>query len=83
MSYVSVRAIFDGKVVRLLDRSPVREPYRVLVTFLEPDREQAASDRKRFWSSFGAWKDERPIEETLWVVLEGRRAERGRGRACR
>ena len=46
MSYVSVRAIFDGKVVRLLDRSPVREPYRVLVTFLEPDREKAASDRK-------------------------------------
>ncbi|NOX61544.1 MAG: hypothetical protein GXP42_06305 [Chloroflexi bacterium] len=75
MSYVSVRAIFDGQVVRLLNRSPIREPYRVLVTFLEPASEESAPDRERFLASFGAWKDERPIEETLNDILDARRSK--------
>jgi hypothetical protein len=34
-----VPAIYDGQHIRLLEAAPVREPYRVLVTFLEPVRD--------------------------------------------
>ncbi|MBI4790426.1 MAG: hypothetical protein HY782_25630 [Chloroflexi bacterium] len=36
MPLVSVPAVYDGQQVRLLEAAPVREPYRVLVTFVEP-----------------------------------------------
>ena len=70
MPLVSVPAIYDGKQIRLLEMAPVKIPYRVLVTFVEPARgrnEQEVSPRDltRFWASFGAWQDERPVEKTL------------------
>ena len=75
MSLVSVQAIYDGKKVRLLEAAPVEEPYRVVVTFVEPVREQDGSDRaERFWDSFGAWQDDRPIEDTLRDVHDARRS---------
>ncbi len=72
MSLVSVPAIYDGKEIRLLETAPVGEPYRVLVTFLEPASERGAS--ARFWGSFGAWRDERPAEDTLHDVHSARRS---------
>lgn len=66
MSPVSVPAIYDGEKIRLLEAAPVEGPYRVLVTFVEPAREQGAPrDPSRFWDSFGAWRDDRPVEDTL------------------
>lgn len=67
MSLVSVPAVYDGKQIRLLETVPVVGPYRVLVTFLEPvsAEPRRPMDTARFWASFGAWQDSRPLEHTL------------------
>ena len=77
MSLVSVPAIYDGRQIKLLDKVPVEKPYRVLVTFVEPIREAAIAEKDltRFWASFGAWKDDRPVEETLRDIHEARRSK--------
>jgi hypothetical protein len=77
MSLVSVPAIYDGKQIRLLELAPVQGAYRVLVTFIEPTHEEVTPPRDltRFWASFGAWQDERPIEETLRDIHEARRSK--------
>jgi hypothetical protein len=74
MPYVSVPAVYDGKRVRLLEEAPVKGSYRVLVTFVEPTRkgEPSRCDMPRFWDSFGAWRDDRPISETLRDIQEAR-----------
>lgn len=71
MSFVSVPAIYDGNIIRLLETPPVTGPHRVLVTFMGPTTTPALS---RFWASLGAWKDERPIEETLRDIHTARRS---------
>jgi hypothetical protein len=72
MPLVSVPAVYDGERITLLETPPSREPYRVLVTFVEPA--DAADIRKqsqeRFLASFGAWEDDRPIEATLADIYE-------------
>jgi hypothetical protein len=75
MPLVSVPAVYDGEEIRLLEPPPVPGRYRVLVTFVEPDHEEQAApeDRSRFWRSFGAWEDDRPIEATLKDILNARR----------
>ncbi|MFO7916837.1 MAG: hypothetical protein R6V13_02010 [Anaerolineae bacterium] len=67
MPLISVPAVYDGKKIELLETPPVKGSYRVLVTFVEPtgEAEGPPQDLPRFWSSFGAWKDSRPVEETL------------------
>jgi hypothetical protein len=74
MALISIPAVYDGRAVILLETPPSREPYRVLVTFVEPAdaAELAASARARFLASFGAWQDERPVEATLGDIREGR-----------
>ena len=65
MPLLSVPAVYDGKQIRLLETAPVQGgPYRVVVTFVEPAREEEvlARDVARFWASFGAWQDDRPVE---------------------
>ena len=76
MPLVSVPALYDGKEIRLLEPPPVRERYRVLVTFVEPagDENVTPTDRTRFWRSLGAWQDDRPIEATLEDILQARRS---------
>ena len=76
MPLVSVPAVFDGKEIRLLEVAPVKGPYRVLVTFVEPANDQATmlKDSARFWASSGAWKDDRPVEETLRDIYSARRS---------
>jgi len=78
MSLVCVPAIYDGKQIRLLELAPVQGAYRVLVTFVEPAHEEVTPPRDlaRFWASFGAWQDERPVEKTLRDIHEARRAKR-------
>jgi hypothetical protein len=66
VSLISVPAVYDGEQIRLLEAAPVQKPYHVLVTFIEPVCEPEPSrDLGRFWASFGAWQDERPVEEML------------------
>ena len=75
MPLVSVPALYDGNRVALLEAPPSRRPYRVLVTFVEPA--DAADERAaRFLSSFGAWRDERPVEATLADIHESRSSRR-------
>jgi hypothetical protein len=75
MPLVSVPAIYDGEHIRLLESAPVQGPYRVLVTFVEPAREQEPSrDLTPFWASFGAWQDDRPVEATLQDIHQARRS---------
>ena len=69
MSFVSVAAIYDGTAIRLLEPPPLAGPHRVLVTFMEATTNGNLS---RFWASLGAWKDERPIEETLRDIHSAR-----------
>lgn len=76
MALISVPAVYDGSKVALLEEPPVRQPYRVLVTFIEPvnTAKSQADDLKRFLASFGAWQDERPVEATLSDIHESRRS---------
>jgi hypothetical protein len=76
MPLVSVPAVYDGKEIRLLEPSPVQGRYRVLVTFVEPARDEnvPSEDRSRFWRSLGAWQDDRPTEATLEDILNARRS---------
>lgn len=76
MPLISVPAVYDGKQIQLLETAPVQEPYRVLVTFVEPAREEGLlpRDEARFWASFGAWQDDRPVESTLQDIHEARRS---------
>lgn len=76
MPLVSVPALYDGNRIALLETPPSRKPYRVLVTFVEPVdaaemRERTAA---RFLRSFGAWRDDRPVEATLADIHESRRS---------
>jgi len=76
MSLVSVPAVYDGNTIAFLEQPPSRRPYRVLVTFVEPAdaADMRARDKARFLGSFGAWRDDRPIEATLAEIHEGRRS---------
>ncbi len=76
MPLLSVPAIYDGELVRLLEAVPMEGPYRVLVTFVEPVNEQGAppGSGTALDASFGTWRDERPIEDTLRDIHEARRS---------
>ena len=82
MPLVSVPAVYDGHNVAFLESPPSREPYRVLVTFVEPadPAEVRARSTARFLGSFGAWRDDRPVEATLADIHESRRNNSGRFR---
>ena len=73
---VSVPAMYDGEHIALLGAPPSREPYRVLVTFVEPVSDVGAPrlDLARFWASFGAWRDDRPTGEILADIHDARRS---------
>jgi len=75
MREMSVPAIFDGKRVRLLEAPPVESPYRLLVTFVEPASDgEKSRDSSSFRESFGAWQDDRPVEDTLRDIRDARRS---------
>jgi len=76
MSKVSVSAIYDGRRVQLLEPAPVRQPYRVLVTFLEPEEENGASSigTAAWWERVGTWEDDRPLEATIADIYGARRS---------
>jgi len=79
MSLVSVPAIYDGKNIRLLESVSVKSPYRVMVTFLEPIRDEADKLRRseRFWASFGSWESDETAEETVKKIYGDRRSQAG------
>lgn len=74
MPLVSVPAVYDGRTIILLEAPPSREPYRVLVTFVEPadEADVRASAAARLAASFGAWQDDRPVEATLQDIRGSR-----------
>jgi hypothetical protein len=77
MPLISVPAVYDGKEIKLLESPPVKGPYHVVVTFVEPTSAPSSErDLSRFWASFGAWKDERTTEEIIKNIHESRRSRR-------
>jgi hypothetical protein len=75
MPLISIPAVFDGTTIRLLEAVPFQEPYRVMVTFVEPVAAAVdAPDRSAFWASFGAWQ-ETSGEPTLETVVVERRSK--------
>lgn len=77
MPHVTVPAIFDGKNVRLLEDPPVNEPYRVMVTFINPEPSERMKTREeRFRASFGAWVDNRSVKETVKDIYGARKSRK-------
>ena len=76
MRVISIPAVYDGKHINLLETPPILRPYRVLVTFVAPveKAETLARDSARFWASFGAWRDDRPLDATLRDIHDTRRS---------
>jgi len=76
MPLISVPAVYDGTNIALLEKPPSRTPYHVLVTFVEPvdTADMRARNSVRLLRSFGAWRDDRPIEATLAEIHEARRS---------
>ena len=58
MPLVSVPAIYDGQQVWLLEAAPVHGPYRVLVTFVEPEPNEveASNHPQKFEELKGIWR---------------------------
>ena len=85
MPLISVPALYDGQKIRLLEKAPVKGAYRVLVTFVEPTQDEVSlsDDLERFWASFGAWQDDRPIESTLRDIHKSRRSRTEPPTLCR
>ena len=76
MPLISVPAVYDGTNIALLEKPPSRTPYHVLVTFVEPvdTADMRARNTARLLGSFGAWRDDRPVEATLAEIHEARRS---------
>jgi hypothetical protein len=49
----------------------------VLVTFVEPASVTPAAtpNQERFWASFGAWQNDRPVKATLHDIHHARRSK--------
>ena len=64
MPLISVPAVYDGTNIALQEKPPSRTPYHVLVTFVEPvdTADMRARNTARLLGSFGAWRDDRPVE---------------------
>lgn len=76
MPLISIPGVYDGKTITLLEAAPFQEPYRVMVTFVEPVATPAEEpDHTAFWASFGAWQ-ETPGEPTLETLVAERRSKR-------
>ena len=76
MPLISVPAVYDGTNIALLEKPPSRTPYHVLVTFVEPvdAADMRARNTARLLGSFGAWRDDRPVEATLAEIHAARRS---------
>ncbi len=76
MKVLAIPAIFDGTAIRLLADVPSTEPYRVVVTFIEPVTPPVESepDRSRFWASFGAWRDDGSVDDAIETIHAARRS---------
>ena len=73
MPHITVAALFDGEKLHLLEDPPVKEPYRVMVTFINPEpKKLTKTQMERFRASFGAWKDKRSIKETINDIYSSR-----------
>ena len=66
---LTVKAIYDGKKLKLLDKVSVKKPTNVLVTFLddESDSEIAHEDLLRFAEKGGAFDFLNDPEEDIYT----------------
>ena len=76
MPLASVPGLHHGNSIGSLETPRSRKPYLVLVAFVEPVDAADVRERSvaRFLRSFGAWRDDRPVEATLADIHESRRS---------
>ena len=76
MPHKTITGIFDGEKLHLLEDPPVKEPYRVMVTFIKPEpKKLTKAQTDRFRASFGAWRDKRSIKETIEDIYHTRKSK--------
>ena len=73
MTPISIPAVYDGMNIHLLEDVAIHEPYRVMVTFIEP-LPPLENTSPGFWGSFGGWQDERSPEAILQELYSARRS---------
>ena len=83
---LSVKGVYDGKRIRVLESINTNEPHMVVITFIERiSKEQEDEilrevqnredeDRQRFWASFGSWEDDRTAEEIIEDIYKSRKS---------
>jgi len=77
----TVRGIYDGKLVRLLEPIQVKDPYWVTVTFLEPiGRDTPTTGENNLERFIGMWADFTPEEDRVFQTILEERASYFAGR---
>ena len=76
----SLRTEYEQRLVNEIKELPESEIPKILklIHFLKEEilgtKNQKEEDLQLFWQSFGSWKDERPTEEIIREIYEGRRS---------
>ena len=73
-----IEVIYENGIFRALRPIDLAEGTRLEMTMIKiiaSEREVAPSNLDRFWSSFGAWQDSRPVEAILGDIHQARRSK--------
>jgi hypothetical protein len=71
---LTIRGVYTGKDIKLLEDVHVRPNVRVLVTFLddEPVTPEIDEDTEGLLALSGTWEDDRPVEAIVRDIYESR-----------
>ena len=69
----AIKGIYDGNCFRLEQPIPVKEEYKVVITFIDPVR----SSQENILDYFGAW-DDSDVESVKEVIAEREHFSLGR-----
>lgn len=73
---LAIRGIYDGKQIKPLEKFNLHPNVEVIITFLEDNPLQKyrtnTKKTKELLALSGTWKDNRPIEEMIREIYEGR-----------
>jgi hypothetical protein len=70
---LAIHGIYDGKEIKLLEPIQVENPCRVVVTFLEPLKEETLTKDNNLEPFVGMWADFTPEEDRIFqTILEER-----------
>jgi hypothetical protein len=74
----SIRGIYTGKEIKLLEELHIRPNVRVIITFLEdePPISDVDEDTEGLLALSGTWEDERSVETIIQDIYESRTADK-------